>query len=228
MTAEQQTFLSANPQFRIYLDLSAPNCNQGGLKYVFDDFCIIETDPAPLPVSFKSFSAERNKNNVVVKWTTASEQNNKGFYVQRNTTGTWENIALIFSAAQDGNSSSDLTYSYNDLNNQRGVSQYRILQVDVSGRMKVSEIRSVKGETMAAKLLVYPNPSNDGKINVVFEDQLAKTVVVRDMSGRMIKQFKNIVNNLSVENLESGMYSIQVTDLSTAAITVEKVIIKKR
>ena len=62
----------------------------------------------------------------------------------------------------------------------------------------------------------------------MFEDQLAKTVVVRDMSGRMIKQFKNVVNNLSIINLESGMYSIQVTDLSTATIAVEKVIIKKR
>ncbi len=77
--------------------------------------------------------------------------------------------------------------------------------------------------------MVYPNPSNDGKINVVFEDQFTKkNVVVRDMSGRMIKQFKNVVNNLPIENLETGMYSIQVTDVSTAEVSVEKVIIKKR
>ncbi len=76
--------------------------------------------------------------------------------------------------------------------------------------------------------MVYPNPSNDGKVNVVFEDQSAKNVVVRDMSGRMIKQFKNVVNNLPIENLETGMYSIQVTDVSTADVSVEKVIIKKR
>jgi hypothetical protein len=77
-------------------------------------------------------------------------------------------------------------------------------------------------------LLVYPNPSNDGEVNVVFEDQFAKNVVVRDMSARMIKQFKNVVNNLPIENLETGMYSIQVTDVSTAEVSVEKVIIKKR
>ncbi len=77
-------------------------------------------------------------------------------------------------------------------------------------------------------MLVYPNPSNDGEVNVVFEDQFAKNVVVRDMSARMIKQFKNVVNNLPIENLETGMYSIQVTDVSTAEVSVEKVIIKKR
>ena len=77
-------------------------------------------------------------------------------------------------------------------------------------------------------MLVYPNPSNDGKVNVVFEDQFAKNVVVRGMSGRLIKQFKNVVNNLPIENLETGMYSIQVTDVSTAEVSVEKVIIKKR
>ena len=63
---------------------------------------------------------------------------------------------------------------------------------------------------------------------MVFDDNLAKNVIVRDVSGRMIKQFKNVINNLPIENLESGIYSIQVTDISTSATSVEKVIIKKR
>ena len=66
--------------------------------------------------------------------------------------------------------------------------------MDINGRSKISDIRSVKGEGSSNKLLVYPNPSNDGKINVVFDDHLAKNVVVRDMSGRMIRQFKNVIN----------------------------------
>ncbi len=185
-------------------------------------------DPSPLPVKFKFFTASRNKEKVAIKWETASESNNKGFNVQRKTKGEWENIAFVFSAAQDGNSNTDLSYSFSDVNNTKGLTQYRIQQVDIDNRTSYSDTRSVKGEGASSKLLVYPNPSNDGKVNVVFEDQLAKTVVVRDMSGRMIKQFKNVVNNLSIINLENGMYSIQVTDLSTATITVEKVIIKKR
>ncbi len=188
----------------------------------------IEFSPSPLPVKFKTLTAFRSKEKVAVKWETASESNNKGFNVQRKTKAEWENIAFIFSAAQDGNSNADLSYSFSEINNTNGLSQYRIQQVDIDNRTSYSDIRAVKGEGALIKLLVYPNPSNDGKINVVFEDQSAKNVVVRDMSGRMIKQFRNVVNNLPIENLQSGMYSIQVTDLSTAAVSVEKVIIKKR
>ncbi|MFN2440216.1 MAG: T9SS type A sorting domain-containing protein, partial [Chitinophagaceae bacterium] len=191
---------------------------------------LIENGCSLLPVSFKLFTAVRNKNNVAIKWTTATEQNNKGFYVQRNTKGTWENIALIFSVAEGGNSSSDLSYSFNDLNNEKGVSQYRILQFDFDGRAKASEIRSVRGEAMASNLLVYPNPSMDGKVSVVFEDGAsARNVLVSDMSGRMIKQYRNVsTNNLSIEGLENGVYSIQVKDLSSAAVSVEKIVIKRR
>ena len=116
------------------------------------------------------------------------------------------------------------------MNNEKGVSQYRILQFDFDGRAKASDVRSVRGEAMAAKLLVYPNPSIDGKVSVVFEEgNGARNVMVSDMSGRMIKQYRNVsTNNISIEGLETGVYSIQVIDLSTAAITVEKVIIKKR
>ena len=42
-----------------------------------------------LPVSFKSFNAARNRSSVSLKWETASEQNNSGFAIERNTKGAW-------------------------------------------------------------------------------------------------------------------------------------------
>ena len=181
-----------------------------------------------LPVSFSSFSATRNKSNVSIKWETASESNNKGFNIQRLTNTAWENVAFIPSAATGGNSTSDLSYTFTDANNHKGVSQYRIQQVDIDGKAKLSEIRSVKGEAMASKLLVYPNPSATGKVSVVFDDNAPKNVQVTDMSGRVVRSLRNVSNNISIEGLESGVYSIQVTDLFSSALSVEKVIIKKR
>lgn len=181
-----------------------------------------------LPVSFKSLSATRNKSNVAVKWTTSTESNNRGFNVQRNTGGFWETVAFVFSAAPEGNSTSDLSYSFNDVNSTKGVTQYRLQQVDIDGRSKLSEIRSVKGEAMGANMVVYPNPSETGRVSVVFEDGAPKNVQVSDMSGRVIRSLKSVSHNVSVDGLETGVYSIQVTDLSTSAMTVEKVIIKKR
>jgi hypothetical protein len=181
-----------------------------------------------LPVTFFNFHAQRNKGTVSLNWETASEQNNRGFNVQRNIKGVWETVAFVFSAADGGNSSSLLSYSFNDINNEKGVSQYRIQQVDLDNKASYSTIRSVKGEGQATKTVVYPNPATEGKINVVFEDQGAKAITVNDMSGRVVRQYHSVVNSLVIDGLESGMYTIQITDLSSAVRTTEKVIIKKR
>ncbi len=148
--------------------------------------------------------------------------------MQRNTRGTWENIAFVFSTADGGNSSSLLTYSYKDVNTNKGVSQYRIQQVDLGGQVHYSDVRSIRGEEQASNTIVYPNPSLDGRVNVVFEDQAAKQVTVSDMSGRIIRRYQSLVNTLQVANLESGVYTIQITDLSSAAVTTEKVLITRR
>ena len=194
--------------------------------------CLVEkiTGQAALPVSIKSFTATRSKQTVGVKFETLSESNNKGFYVQRNTNGTWENIAFIFSKAPNGNSGTPISYEYNDTNPIKGVSQYRLQQVDLDLRVKYSEIRMVRGEEQPAKHLLFPNPSSDGKVNIVFDTKSAtRNILVSDMSGRIVKSFRNVTAaNLSIDNLENGVYSIQIIDLSTSESVVEKVIIKKR
>jgi hypothetical protein len=195
--------------------------------------CVVQIVPSEstcgaLPVTFSNFHASRNKSSVALKWETASEQNNRGFNVQRNAKGVWETVAFVFSAADGGNSSSLLSYSYNDVNNEKGVSQYRIQQVDMDGKASYSAIRSVKGEGQVSKTVVYPNPATEGKVNVVLEDQGAKAVTVSDISGRVVRQYRSVVNSLVIDGLESGLYTIQITDLSSAVSTTEKVIIKKR
>lgn len=180
----------------------------------------------PLPVRLSSFTAARNKQTAALKWETATEINNKGFYVQRNTKGVWETLAFVPSQADGGNSYGPLAYTYSDLNEEKGVSQYRLQQVDIDGKATYSPVRSVRGIGQLARTIVYPNPSSTGKINVVFEDQGLKEIVVSDMSGRVVRRYRSAVNNQVIEGLERGMYHIRITDLSSAATTVEKVIIK--
>lgn len=180
-----------------------------------------------LPVKMKSFTATRKNQNVELVWETASEDNNRGFYVQRNDGGNWRDLGFIASKAQNGNSSDVLSYNYTDLNNtSRGVTQYRIRQVDLDGQAKLSEIRQVRGLAQAGKVTIYPNPSSSGKVNVVFEDGKATwNVSVADMNGRTIKQYKGVSNNLLVDNLLPGMYMIRIVDAQTGTRSNEKVII---
>jgi hypothetical protein len=159
------------------------------------------------------------------------ELNNSGFDIQRKTgNGEWKTIAFMFSKANGGNSSATLSYDYTDVNPTKGVSQYRLRQVDIDTRSEFSEIRSVRGQEQSGQLLIYPNPSTDGKVNVVFDEQNgSRDVMVSDVTGRIVRQYRNITNSsLQISNLETGMYTIHITNANTGATIVEKVIIKKR
>lgn len=182
-----------------------------------------------LPVHFKSFNADRkNTSTISLKWTTATEQNNRGFYVQRNIGGEWKNIAFVFSQADGGNSSSELSYEYFDANLEKGISQYRIQQVDMDSKATYSDIRAVRGEGSANKVSVYPNPSTDGKVNLVFENGTSlRDVQVADLQGRIVKTYKEVKGNiLVVDKLTSGFYTLKITDRNTAVSSVEKVVVK--
>lgn len=184
----------------------------------------------PLPVNFKSFTATRNNANVMVKWETSTEINNSGFAVERNINGVWQQVAFVPSQATGGNSNALLTYTFNDLNSSKGVSQYRIKQIDIDAQFKYSEVRSVRGDGQAGKIIVYPNPSSDGKVNVVFEDSKeTREVSVIDMSGRIVKQFRNVTNNnISIENLTPGIYSLRVFVPATGEQAVQKIVVNKQ
>jgi hypothetical protein len=184
-----------------------------------------------LPVSFKSFTATRtNRSNVVVRWETATEQNSAGYAVERNVKGGWEFVTYVPTQAPGGNSTNVLSYQINDLNATKGISQYRIRQIDLDAVEKLSEIRSVRGEGQTGTTIVYPNPSSDGKANVVFQGEFAKRdVTVQDMSGRIIKQWRNYTNNnIQIDNLTPGFYTIRILNTETGEQNVEKLVVNNR
>ena len=189
------------------------------------------TQCAPLPVTFKSFTAIRtSKTNVLTKWETVTEVNNNGFSVQRNLgSNKWETVTTINSQAQAGNSSAVLTYTFNDLNSNKGITQYRIKQTDIDAREKFSEIRAVRGDAQNSKMIVYPNPSNNGQVNIVFDSKEgSRDISLTDMSGRIVRKWAGIATNtIRIENLVTGVYTLRVVMKETGSQTMEKIVITK-
>jgi hypothetical protein len=192
-------------------------------------FPTTECGSLPLPVTLSSFIATRvNRTNVLLKWETVSEINNKGFYLQRNMNNIlWESVGFIPSQAMHGNSNSLLTYSFNDINSNKGISQYRIKQVDIDGKSKFSQIRAVRGDAQKAKIIVYPNPSANGNVNIVFEDKEgSRDITLINMNGYTVKQWKGYTNNtLLIDKLGKGSYLLRVLMQKTGIESVEKVVI---
>jgi len=201
------------------------------ISYAGGALCVQAGELGTLPVSFGAFSATRTNNVVALKWTTASESNNLGFEIQRLIgSGSWQAVTFVATQAVQGNSASDLTYTYTDLNQTKGISQYRIKQIDIDKRSKYSEIRAVRGDNQKGKTIVYPNPGSDGKVNIIFNEAAGlRDISLMDINGRVIKQMKGVTNNnILFENLTAGIYTIRIVNNETSEQEVQKFVVNKR
>ena len=184
-----------------------------------------------LPVKLTYFNAARTGQNVNLTWQTASEENNTGFEIQRLTSGgNWQNVGFVSTKAVNGNSGIALTYQFTDINTTKGITQYRLKQVDKDNRSSYSVIRSVRGAGQKSNTIIYPNPSGDGKVSVVFDDASGtRDVSLMDVSGKTLKQWKGVTNNnIQIDNLNSGFYTVRIVNVETGEQSIEKFIVNKR
>lgn len=189
-----------------------------------DNTCI------PLPVNFTSFTAMRNKAVVELKWTTATENDNMGFFIQRkHSGGDWEIAGFVPTLAAEGNSQEMLGYTFSDNNIITAVTEYRLQQRDINGKISYSAVRFVKGYGQSKEMTVYPNPSGSGRVNVLFEKtDYPFTIELLDMSGKLLKKWSCYnQSQLVLVNMRPGVYILKVWIPGTQELLTEKFIINR-
>ncbi|MCG9880417.1 MAG: T9SS type A sorting domain-containing protein, partial [Bacteroidia bacterium] len=187
----------------------------------------------PLPVSYLSFAAKSVGSDVALNWQTASELNNKGFYVERSVDGT-EFTSFGFIAGK-GNSSKLVSYQTVDPNafENAGVSAlyYRLRQVDFDGTEQVSESKLVAlNQHLQSAVLVFPNPFTvELSAQVSLEEAALSTIQITDINGKILLTSQhNLVQgmqNVAIPNaneLSSGVYFVKIS--TPSKIDVVKVI----
>lgn len=126
--------------------------------------------PPSLPIELLTFDAERQTIDLVkLHWTTATEVNNKGFYIERmlEIEGEFEVIGWIDG---HGTTTSVMHYQMEDENSYEGVSYYRLKQIDWDGTITYSGIRAIEGiERTPIDVNVYPNPTQR-YLNIRFDN----------------------------------------------------------
>ncbi|RSK32473.1 fibronectin type III domain-containing protein [Hymenobacter metallilatus] len=122
---------------------------------------VVLDQQAPLPVELTRFEARRptGQARVLLSWATASELHNAGFEVQRQDAGqtTFRRVGFV---AGRGTTSTATEYTFSDPNDFRGLSYYRLRQLDQDGTETFTEVRTVSGlgSGSAFSLAAYPNP----------------------------------------------------------------------
>jgi surface protein len=167
----------------------------------------------PLPITLLSFTAQAQANNTaLLQWATATETNNKGFYVERSPNGAnWTDLTFVNSQATDGNSSVQLNYQYTDNNPLAGENYYRLKQVDLNGTVAYSEVQELN---FNKQLQVSPNPAS-GEVRVTLPTGASNVPYkLIGTDGKVI--LSGTMNNIggygriSVSNISAGMYFLQI------------------
>lgn len=112
-----------------------------------------------LPIELKYFTASLGTNEVLLKWTTASEKNNAFFSVERSTDGgSWTQTDLVKGG---GTRLVTTDYESRDKGFARSTNYYRLKQTDLDGSFNYSYIVAVDATQMPEKIRYYPNPAGN-------------------------------------------------------------------
>lgn len=166
------------------------------------------------PVELISFTGNVDgKQNILLKWETATEINNFGFDVERSYRDTllFEKIGFV---PGQGNSNSENFYSFTDkLQSTPNSLYYRLIQINTDGSFSVSatikvEIPSPKEYFLSQN---YPNPFNPST-KIAYEIPFQEVVKLRvyDILG-------NMVTTLINQEKPAGSYEVEFNTSSLSS-----------
>ncbi len=193
--------------------------NTASVSDYSNESSIVVTD---LPVEISSFTASVGNNYVLLKWTTASEKNNRGFEVERYFRNSWSEIGFVNS--KDSTGTGDFYQYKDDLTNVniKGNVLYRIKQIDYDGSFSFSNTISINlnFSGLSYNLLQnYPNPFNPStNINYDLPEQSKVKLQVIDLLGRVVAELTNRIKiagaykqTWNAESFPSGVYYVRMT-----------------
>ncbi|MEM8527009.1 MAG: T9SS type A sorting domain-containing protein [Bacteroidota bacterium] len=163
-----------------------------------------------MPVELVRFEAKPTEKGILLNWETASEINNLGFDVERSTNGkVWKQLEFV-----KGHLTTLETQQYEFVDHQPydGESYYRLKQMDVDGKFEYSEMIVVNYNNSKSEFSAFPNPARE-ELTLSFVEELEYTaakVAIFNNLGQLVKQEPLINNNLSINDLASGIYLLTV------------------
>lgn len=152
---------------------------------------IADVLPPALPVELSEFDAVAVENGVQLDWTTQSEENNKGFEIERS----WDAVSFEKIGFVEGNLNSTVVQNYDFLDPvlREPIQYYRLKQLDIDGNSEYSEIKAVEtglgADEGSFSFETYPNPViNDLNIDLSRNPRAEISVEIFNMKGERIYQ----------------------------------------
>ena len=215
----QNTWVSYNIPLSSFTGMNRANLSQmlllGSNSTLFVDNVYFFN--AALPITLTGFKAVKKSNTADLQWSTGSEQNNKGFAIERSLDGiNWNQINFINGI----NARTGATYAATDLTPAAGLNYYRLKQVDFDGHSVYSAVQSLNfANVVPVKFALFPNPTVD-RVAITLgaiESSMAQfSILSADgkivKTGTFVKSLGNTVQTIEVSSLPRGLYILKLTD----------------
>jgi hypothetical protein len=189
----------------------------------------------PIPVELTSFSASTDDYAVILKWTTATENQNKGWEIERKlkTEKTWDRISFVDG---QGTTTKPSSYQFRDDQVLEGLYQYRLKQLDYNGEYSYSDVVEIEINNMPSAFTLhqnYPNPFNpetvirfelpeDSFINLSVYNVIGEHITTL-VSGKMEKG--RYSQSFNASDLPTGIYVYRLAT-EQSVITRKMILVK--
>lgn len=186
--------------------VSANSFSFSGYTGSFSPFAISMAG-ATLPVSWLSFTGQVENESVLLQWKTESERQSEKYLVQHSLNGiNWNAVGERVAA---GNSSSEQSYQLTHVKPGTGIHFYRIMQVDLDGRIHYSTVVRVQITAVSKEFRIYPNPATNS-IYLTRSNSGPAQLEVYDLRGRLVlrQSILQAQSSLDIQSLQAGLYQL--------------------
>lgn len=182
-----------------------------------------------LPVELLTFNASVIDQQVVVQWSTASEQGSDRFLVQRRAGEAHFNTIATVNAA--GNMHQVSHYSHIDTAPEQGINLYRLVSLDADGHETLSNVVPVHFASDGPSTDPFPMPVTDIVWWPIGTGIQSGHVTIQDVTGRTVGDHIITPNDrgltrLDMAGLPDGLYHLIAWDGQGTRISSTRVLKK--
>ena len=188
-------------------------------NYTFGEFAIGSDQTNPLPIKLLSFKGSNDYNINTLNWTTASEYNNYGYYIERLDLISKKFKEIGFQNSI-GNTNEIRNYIFNDLSfsKNQSINYYRLRIKSINNEFEFSDVISINSG-LSDEIKFFPNPVVDKIYFTLNNNYNIKNTnyEIYNLNGILIKSSNNTIDGnsliIDVSNLNSGFFLLRLIDL---------------
>ncbi len=170
----------------------------GTINNITEAFNYVESNSTTLPVELLSFEANLVQSSVNLRWSTASELNNHGFFIEKSDNGLdYEQIQFVRGV---GTSNIVNRYEYTD-SYFSSSAFYRLTQLDFDGSSE--SFKSIYVQHSSEQIKIYPNPVVNQNIRISGPPQMVYSGGLYSSGGSRIMTYTGLTLNIIENELNS-------------------------